>query len=362
MEAAPAADRDRILNHLRTVLASRPFRKNRRARIYLHYVVTETVDGRAEQLSEASVRGIVFGDEEAVSDSRVPAKIADVNLRLNRFYASVDPITPVWLALDRISLAPMIGPSHRIRPPWPGTEGSISHSYVPAVAAQPEVRPARTWAPVLPGFGLVAIAIAVAVLWPGGIGKEPPKPPPIWNPFLHRDRVVILCEPQLAPEMTQLGPMFQQQKSAIDSKMGSQITRTDIRLFPTVLFSGCTSPWSEALAQGLRFRSVIPQWAREAPPSAWLLVPQNVMDTQTGRSWAGAVLVTRLLDSGNGQPLLMIEGWTQTQSSVIEMLRRETDLSKMLGPEWMTRNLQFVVQFPADAPPRIIAGHSWPLI
>jgi hypothetical protein len=325
-----AGEKEAILAHLREVLASRPFQRNRRARVYLHFVVTETVEGRAEALSKTNIGIAVFGRDDEVTRARIRDKADDVDNRLTHFYHFCGYQGTLWFALDWNSLAPIIGPAMRPRPPWPGI-------YFPP----PVTRKPKTWTPVLPGLGTIALAVAIGLFTESDNPKKPVSPP-IWNPFLHRDRVVILCEPFPTEQTRLLGSLFREHGSDVDSKMGTQITRTDIRFFPTVLFRGCNSPWSEELANGLRFQFEMP----------------FVADTQSGKKWPG-VLVTRILDSGYGQPLMMMRGLPVDPERVVEHLNRETDLSQHLGPGWITKNFQLVVENPDGLPSRIVAGHSW---
>jgi len=155
-------------------------------------------------------------------------------------------------------------------------------------------------------------------------------------------------------------------------KIGRDLSFADLRRQPAVLLGGFSSPWSVELTHNLRFRL---QHGAETGQR------NGIFDTkQSARFWAhfpieyssseileDYALVSRVLDSGSGQSVLMASGLSPygTQAAA-EFLSDETQLApfaKVLGPGWESRNFQAVlhctVRGYTPGRPKVIAWHSW---
>lgn len=95
-------DREEIVDALQRVLTSNEFRQAPRSRDFLAYVVSETLAGRAERLSERTVgrRALERGPEfDGRTDSTVRVRATRVRTALERYYAGEGADDPVQIVL-----------------------------------------------------------------------------------------------------------------------------------------------------------------------------------------------------------------------------------------------------------------------
>jgi hypothetical protein len=129
-------------------------------------------------------------------------------------------------------------------------------------------------------------------------------------------------------------------------KFGNDLSFADFKNSPTILIGA--SRWSREMTQKLRFR----------------LIPGNggpyikIVDTQQqDRIWAiptghrterseGYSLVTRLLRSESGRPVLLVEGMdARNTQAAVEFLTRDANFEKFAAsaPGWEEKNFQVVL-------------------
>jgi hypothetical protein len=151
-------------------------------------------------------------------------------------------------------------------------------------------------------------------------------------------------------------------------KFGRDVAFSDLNNGPALLLGAYSSFWSMELTQPLRFRlknhdgieRIIDQqrqdrvWIRRAGHE-----PAEVPE--------GYALVTRLLKSESGWPLLIAAGMSarDTQAAV-EFLTKPGSLeafAKELPPDWPRRNLQVVLHCfthgHSPGAPTVLAWHVW---
>ena len=98
-----------VVEALGRVLSSRPFRRAPRARGFLAYVVTETLSGRGERLSERTVARSALkrgADFDGRSDASTRVQAVRVRQFLDEYYAAEGADDPLRILLPRGSYVP----------------------------------------------------------------------------------------------------------------------------------------------------------------------------------------------------------------------------------------------------------------
>jgi adenylate cyclase len=110
-DAVPrASDAPEIVEALGRVLDSRAFRRSSRSRGFLAFVVTETLAGRADRLSERTVARQALGRGpgfDGVGDASVRVQASRVRAYLEKYYASDGADDSVRIALPKGSYVPV---------------------------------------------------------------------------------------------------------------------------------------------------------------------------------------------------------------------------------------------------------------
>jgi tetratricopeptide (TPR) repeat protein len=128
---SPRLDRETILKHLETVLASPLFSRAERQRRFLEYVVRKAVDGRSDELKEYPI-GVSVYDRPAGYDPRedpiVRVEASRLRARLREFYSAPGAGTPLRIELPKGSYVPEFvfssaSPEQEAAPPAPQAKG-----------------------------------------------------------------------------------------------------------------------------------------------------------------------------------------------------------------------------------------------
>jgi hypothetical protein len=372
--------------HLDALLESEAFSSSRRCREFLRYIVRETLEGRGAAIKERTIAMDVFGkgaDFDSQSESIVRVKANDVRKRLAQAYNS---------GLDgdvRVSLP--VGVYH--------PEFQFAKSEVPGVLVEVE-RPRRPrWlAPVLAGAFCMVAAVAVAH-W-----LSPARPfDPLWAPFaapghavlvslpaptvfevrhpekllqLREDTEIPASELHEAETYTGLGAAYGAARFAEQLasrgktfylKFGEDVAFSDLRQGPAILLGAMTSQWTLDVTQSLRFRfEQSDEVNRIVDTSAanryWAPIPVSA-GHPNAESFS---VVTRLLASDSGYPLLMASGLSarDTQAAA-EFLTDASCFAQFTSkaPDWPKKNFQVVlrefVHGHSPGSPTVVAWHLW---
>jgi len=356
-------ERLRILAHLDELVESPAFSGSRRRQAFLRYVVEETLAGRGAAIKERNIAVDVFernSDFDAQSASIVRVTGGDVRKRLTQAYASgLDHGLRIELPLGSYQPAFHFDPE---------TSGSTD---LPAGPPRPPVtHPARPvkWLTVMTAIGVLAVG---ALLLPGLI-RAPSAADRLWQPFLNGNNPVLISlatlpntqptekgrEERATPETGFVGTgaalgaaRFAEQLAWRHQpfllKFGRDVAFSDLKSAPAILLGGGTR-WADELLRSLRFRI-----QRGAESRA-------IVDSRVaGRAWSvqgahttpeaveGYSLVTRLLNSESGQPVLLVAGLDprDTQAGV-EFLTNNglfEPFVQSLPPDWARKSFQAVL-------------------
>ena len=373
-------ERQRIYAHLEELLGSRPFAGSRRRQAFLRYVVEETLAGRGSSIKEANIAVDVFGrsrDFETQSGSLVRVTGGDVRKGLTQAYSSG------------------LGEDVRIELPLGGYQPTFHFASQPADALAPAPGPVtinalsdvthrRAWTWIAVAVGVLIIAGASVRLL--GMFPTPTPLDLLWRPFLDKDRPVLISI--TAPTLLKLNPLHQNKwlpldgekaipaselvvlkdsyvgtggamgaarfaeqltnrKQRFDLKFGSDVNFADLKNSPTILIG--VSFLTQQLTQSTRFQlQMVPEGIRiidvKQADRVWERRRRNYASPPRAD---GYTLITRLLHSDSGHPLLMIAGMDShnTQAAVEFLTKNDLfrQFTQSAPPDWSTKNLQIVL-------------------
>jgi hypothetical protein len=364
------SQRDRIEAHLEELLASRAFRGSRRACEFLRYIVSETLADRGAQLKERNIAIDVFHkgeDFDAQHESIVRVNAADVRKRLAQYYEE-QPGGTVGVEL----------PVGCYQPVFHVEAGATAQ--VPVRPIEPKKK--RLWLP-----WLLAPAAVLSLAWTANRTASPEDL--LWRPFAAEKTPVLISLP--APAVYQIdrgsearnregyfvgtgaaygaakfGEQLARRGQTFTMKYGNDVVFADLKQAPAILLGAYTSFWTMEITRHLPYRiehdADGDEFVDTVEHRSW-----KVSRELTGERTEGYALVTRLLQSETGHPLLMAAGMSQpdTQASV-EFLtnpRAFEQFARTMGPDWSRRNFQLVlhsyVHGHSPGAPTVVAYRVW---
>jgi hypothetical protein len=369
----------RIRAHLEELLTSQPFAGSRRRQAFLRYVVEETLAGRGGAIKEANIAVDVFGrsrDFDAHGGSLVRVTGGDVRKGLNKAYSS-------GMGQDvRIDL-PLGGYQPEFH--FAGQTADASEP-VPEPMAKTRVMPWRTWWRTwVAAAGGAAVVLGVSVMLTSML-RPPAALDLMWQPFIGKDRPVLIS--MVAPMLLKLNPIHQSKylpldpakmipsselvvlndsfvgtggalgaarfaeqltsrKQKFDLKFGSDITFGDLKNSPTILIG--VSVLSQRLTQNARFQLKMEEEGIKIVDSqqkdrAWGLPRRNYASPPRADGYS---LITRILHSESGQPILMISGMDSLNTQAAVEFLTKNDLFRQFSDsapaDWASKNFQIVL-------------------
>jgi hypothetical protein len=371
-------DRQRVRAHLEEVLVSQPFAGSRRRQAFLRYVVEETLAGRGSTIKETNIAVDVFGrsrDFDAQDNSVVRVTGGEVRKRLAQAYSS-GLGHDLWIELPVGGYQPTFHfVSQPIDAPEP-TPDSVT------IKAPSKVIRRRTWIAIAVGI-LIVVGVSVQLL---GMFRPPSTLDLLWRPFLDRDRPVLIS--MAAPTLLKLNPLHQfkylpldgeksipasellvlrnsyvgtggamgaarfaeqltNRNQKFDLKFGSDVNFGDLKNSPTILIG--VSFLSQRLTRGARFQlQMVAEGIRivdsKRKDRVWELPRRNYASPPRADGYS---LITRLLHSGSGHPLLMIEGMDSHNTQAAVEFLTKNDLFRQFAqsapPDWSSKNFQIVL-------------------
>lgn len=375
--------RHRILEHLGQILASTAFRSSRRSQDFLRYVVTETLAGRGEHIKERSIATAVFGrgdQYEPAEDSIVRVKAAELRKRLAGYYAE-NPVKDVAIELKPGSYVPVFRRPTAETSPRRGNQVIIAVAVAVAAAvvaaallprlSEPSPNVLSLWKPILEGRSPVLIGVPSpnAINLQGASAEAARRGPtkPVLVPpedIVRRDLywVGIGAAHGAARFAAYLGA----HGKTHFLKTHAEISMDDLRLQPSLLLGGTTSPWARELTKNLRFRMAF--------QDKWRIVDTR----QPDRTWVGSLtpqaglphdyaIVARVFDPSTKQVFLEAAGLTPHGTrAAAEFVTDEASFSQFTATApagWQHRNLQIVLRCnvpgSSPGPPEVVAVEIW---
>lgn len=391
-------DRTAIERHLESVLRSSAFTSSRRCQDFLRFVVTETLDGRADSVKERTIGRAVFGRGEKYEpseDSIVRVKAVEVRKRLALFYdqGTADGLVielpqgtyvPSFREAVPPEAAPLPVPAAQPARRWPWVAAAAGIAALAAAGLwnlrpPPETDIDRLWKPVVSQNRPVLIAVpspVVSVLvgssekecreWKAGQRKEPPALR--LEDLRYREHYWVGLG--AVAGAVRFSEILGRKGRPVQFKINPDISFTDLRGQPVLLLGAFTAPWSMEMSRGLRFELSANYEGRG----------NAIFDTrQPGRKWMRRVgddpenpssdyaLVSRVFESKSGQMAMIAAGMsprgTQAAAEFLTDERLFRQFTSQAPADWPSRNFQIVLYCDVHAhtpgPPRVEATHVW---
>lgn len=377
LEGQPSTQQ--IIEHVDFVITSPSFSSSKRCQDFLRYLVTETVEGRREEINERNIAHAVFGKSqrfEPSEDSLVRVKAHEVRRRLAQHYRE-NPDSPLKIDIPHGGYAPNF----------------ITQAIAPQPAAASDAPATQAVPPRLTrrkAFWYLGGAAAVAASVSAVIYKSHQRPTTdlerLWQPVIDAKAPLLISIPLLtsktprgtladrvgigvAAAVSQAADYLDAHKMPYHLRFGTGLTFAQLREQPSLLLGGFTSPWSLWATKGLRFNLVA---GKEWPDS-------YIEDSQSGQRWQAVdlkpdgyasvdyAIVARLFDAASSQVLFVAAGittfGTEGAASVLFDARSLSRLLQGAPSNWTSRNIEAVVKVsilettPSEA--EIIAKRFW---
>lgn len=377
----PQPPADVVNTHLGAILADPAFASSKRCQDFLRYIVSETIQGRQEEISERDIAHIVFGKSdrfEPSEDSLVRVKAREVRRRLAKYYRD-HPTSPIRIELPHGGYAP----SFLIDPP--ASEPARAEDPTPPAPSRPISRRKAFW--YLGGAAAVAAASVPAVLYrPKSHIRPLTDLERLWKPVADAKNPLLISVPVLktrtphgilsdrvgigvAAVISQAANFLNAHNLPYRLRFGSALTFEQLREQPSLLLGGFTSSWGLWATRGLRYNLVAgKQWAQS-----------YIEDSQTRQKWqavnlkpngyatADYAIVARLFDAQSGQILFVAAGittfGTEGAASVLFDPRAFSQLLQGSPNTWTARNFEAIVKVSifgtTPSAPEIVAKHFW---
>jgi hypothetical protein len=392
---APGMSAGDVARHLELVLDSPMFHTSPRSCQFLRYVVEAAIDGHTDLLKERCVGEKVYGrppDYDTGQDSIVRVKASEVRRRLAQYY-NLHPASPIRIELPPGAYTPVFHPGQP-DPPEPCTP-------------PPDVSPPP---PPYRGVRWLAISLAILVL-AGSLAAwrmhttylSDPRDPILCVPTPETYRIYGAGKPALiealrprapgeplpklpgelaaqivaepgeflgigdARALTLLYAFTLGHGKSPQIRLGGNTSFTELRAGPDILIGGFTNHWTLDLTKDARFVFDFegPVFGIRDKNSGKFLCRKP--DTWQPRSTEDCAVVTRILQSKTGNPLLVAAGLDHYGTfGVGEFLTRQVMLEpvlRKLADGWQKKNLQIVfrVEVLHDnvGPPQVLATHVW---
>lgn len=391
-----------VRSHLEHLLASQAFAGSRRSQEFLRYVVEETLVGRGSQIKERNIATDVFGKGagfSSQSESIVRVNASEVRRRLKTAYES---------GCEECVLIDL--PLGSYQPVFCSSAPQTLPVAQPEVKQEPAVKQRARMAPLrhpLLALMLTLLVVAGCVTALRVIPGRPPAAPLdlLWKPFVDQGIPVLVSLPSplvvqwtpgrdgAAPPSTGTVPVselgsrnnyyvgvgaafgaarFAEQlalrRQAFYIKFGTDVAFADLGRAPAILLGGFTSAWGLEMTRTLRFRF------EQLPDSLDILDADHPATRWETARWKNSVevsegyaLVTRLLHSETGRPVLIAAGVhpndTQAAAEFLTEERFFDAFVKQAPPEWSSKNFQVVLHnniyghWPGSQ--AVVAYHVW---
>ncbi len=415
MTPPPPIPPGEVRAELARILGSASFRSSKRCCEFLSFVVENTLDGKTDRLKERSIGVELFGrdpDYDTHEDPIVRVKANEVRKRLALYYRDEGAGAPFRIELPPGGYVAAILPKEAggsPPAPRPWSLGGVFSSRKAAAASvsvllalaalafswsrgfsfQDEVE--QFWAPILHHQKPISIVLGESNLYQ--LSRR------VQDRFLesHPEYLTNLVPYHLVPTpdldiraedivpvsnlnvsiadaiaIAQLAVLFNEHRRPYRIAFGATLTQPDSLVnIPAVVIGAFSNTLNIQLTRDLRF-----SYRRETTPAgaSWLIA-----DRETGKVWrlvgvfpkqdtdTDYALVTRLLGTAEGRPVIAFGGITQfgTQAAVESITNPAIlkSLNQYLGRDWRKSNLQFVVETRVagrtPVSPRIVMAHRW---
>ena len=391
------AEKEAVSRQLERLLESQHFHKSKRFPVFLRFVVTEALAGRAESLKERTLGIEVFGKDpnyDTTEDPIVRVTAGEIRKRIAQYYQEPGHEQEMRLLLPSGSYAPQFCPPEETVPVVREMEKLPDAQKISL--AEPSV--SRRSRKLVVGL-LVVLIVAGVLAWRFS------RPAPIdvfWAPFFNspdpilvcvadqnqystivlrdaadpkhqttlNDRMVAVIIDDLSPLVNIAGMLYAHGRTL--RVQGESVTSfSDLRQLPSVFIGAFDNGWTLRFTAPLRYHfannpEMSEFWVadRERPGNREWLLERSQQATGTYKDFA---IVTRALDPNTGRYVVVAAGIARGGTIASgEFLVDPTHMEELIrvAPKgWERKNMEIVIETQVidgrSGPPRIAALYVW---
>src|SRR3984885_890182 len=396
-------DKAAVIQQLERLLQNPHFHKSKRFPVFLKFVVTETLAGRAENLKERTVGVQVFGKDptyDTTDDPIVRVTAGEIRKRIAQYYQEPGHEHEIKVSLPAGSYAPQFC--------FPEEVKSVAIVAAPADPAL-ELSPADVVPPVpkraipagklIAGFVVLVAAIGAVIAWQA---LRPSAIEEFWAPFVKSQDPVLFCIADQSQYSTinlrdaanplrqttlndhmitviiddvsplvNIAGLLQTYGRTYRVQGETATTLTDLRRSPSVFIGAYDNSWTLRLTAPLRFHfannaEMTRFWIedRNNPSRQDWLLERSRQNTGTYKDYA---IVARFLDPNTDRFVVVAagvaRGGTVAAGEFLVDAHRLDELARQVPKDWSHKKIKVVLETQVidgrSGPPRIDAVHTW---
>src|SRR3984957_2586834 len=392
-----------VVQQLDRLLRDPHFHKSKRFPVFLRFVVTEALAGRADNLKERTLGVEVFGKDpgyDTTDDPIVRVTAGEIRKRIAQYYQEPGHEHEIKVLLPPGSYAPQFCFPEEAKLAAPPAQ------LLPAVESlslKPGLLPLRKraifWRELIAVFALLAIAIGAIVSWRA---LHPSAMEQFWAPFVKSPAPVLFCiaaqsqystlnlrdasDPlhqttlndhmitviidDVSP-LVNIAGLLQTYGRTYRVQGETATTLTDLRRSPSVFIGAFDNSWTLRLTSPLRFHfannaEMTRFWIedRNNPGRRDRLLERARQDTGTYKDYA---IVARLLDPNTDRFVVVAagvaRGGTVAAGEFLVDPHRLEELARRAPRDWSHKNVEVVLETQVidgrSGPPRIEEVYIW---
>jgi hypothetical protein len=395
-------DRAAIVQQLERLLQNPHFHKSKRFPVFLKFVVTEALAGRADNLKERTLGIEVFGKDpgyDTTDDPIVRVTAGEIRKRIAQYYQEPGHEHEIRVLLPPGSYVPQFCFPEEAKavttPPAPVLPAEAS--LLATVSAGP--KRALSWGTLIGALVLLSLALGVGFTWQG---LHPTAMEQFWAPFVKSPDPVLFCIADQSQYSTinlrdAANPLRQ---TTLNDHMVTVIiddvsplvniagflhtygrtyrvqgetatTLTDLRGSPSIFIGAYDNSWTLRLTAPLRFHfannaEMTRFWIedRNNPSRQDWLLERSRQDTGTYKDYA---IVARFLDPNTDRFVVVAagvaRGGTVAAGEFLVDAHRLDELARQAPKDWSRKNIEVVLETQVidgrSGPPRIDEVYTW---
>jgi hypothetical protein len=399
----PSSEEDKaaVVQQLERLLQNPHFHKSKRFPVFLKFVVSEALAGRADNLKERTLGIEVFGKDpnyDTTEDPIVRVTAGEIRKRIAQYYQEPGHEHEIRVLLPPGSYAPQFC--------FPEEAKAVNHKeqVVPVEALLP--KPVFTFATRTFSWGtfLAAFAVLTAIIG-AGFGWQALHPPAIeqfWAPFVKSPDPILFCiaDQSQYSTITLRDAANPQRQITLNDRMITVIiddinplvdiagllhtygksyrvqgetvtTLSDLRRSPSIFIGAYDNGWTLRLTAPLRFHFVNnPEMTRfwiedrNNPTKQDWVLERSHQDTGTYKDYA---IVARLLDPNTDRFVVVAagiaRGGTVAAGEFLVDAHHLDELALKTSKDWSRKNVEIVLETQVidgrSGPPRIDEVYTW---
>jgi hypothetical protein len=396
-------DRAAIVQQLERLLQNPHFHKSKRFPVFLKFVVTEALAGRADNLKERTLGIEVFGKDpgyDTTDDPIVRVTAGEIRKRIAQYYQEPGHEHEIRVLLPPGSYVPQFCfPEEAKAAATPPGSVLPAEAALPAPMVSADPMRALSWGTLIGALVLLLLVIGVGFAWQA---LHPTAMEQFWAPFVKSPDPVLFCIADQSQYSTinlrdaanplrqttlndhmitviiddvsplvNIAGLLQTYGRTYRVQGETATTLTDLRRSPSVFIGAYDNSWTLRLTAPLRFHFANnPEMTRfwiedrnNLSRQDWLL-ERSRQDTGTYKDYA---IVARFLDPNTDRFVVVAagvaRGGTVAAGEFLVDAHRLDELARQAPKDWSHKNIEVVLETQVidgrSGPPRIDAVYTW---